>query len=231
MRSISASLTVFIWTFFFAFSAVAAISAKDSKQLKALDLKYQKAKAVAAKVDKTLKIGLLGEERKSNGNVWISKGRVRMELEGNEKSLLVVNKSNLWAVNYPGPEFPDAPVQVIKGNAGSKKGQEKNMMSLLTVGGFLKFFDAKSTETRNGGEKVFTLMPKKGAKTDFKRAQVAIAADGKSISQIKYWDQRDNETEFNFRDVKFDGKEAFGKKFEDKLFDFSPPAGAEVMNI
>lgn len=203
----------------------------DQEILKDIDAKYQKADAIAMKVDKTLKIGLLGEERKSSGSMWISEGRIRMELEGNEKSILVVNKKNLWAATYPGAEFPDAPVQVIKGEATSKKGQAKNALSLLSVGGFLRLFKPSEIKKRPDGSKAYTLLPKQGQTSDFKKAQVIVTPDAKAISELTYWDPRDNETQFLFRDVTFDKKEAFGKKFEDKLFDYDPPKNAEIMNL
>lgn len=202
----------------------------DEGLLKAVDARYQNAKAIAMKVEKTLKIGLLAEERKSSGSLWISEGRIRMELEGVEKSVLVVNKNNLWAATYPGAEFPDAPVQVIRGKPSSKKGQQKNAMSLLSVGGFLTIFNSTGVKTLPSGQKAYTLAPKKG-QTDFKKALVVLSTDGKAISEIKYWDARDNETQYLFRDVAFDTKEAFGKKIDNNLFDYTPPPGAEVMNL
>ena len=203
----------------------------DQQILQEVDAKYQKADAIAMKVDKTLKIGLLGEERKSSGSMWISDGRIRMELESTEKSVLVVNKKNLWAATYPGADFPDAPVQVIKGESTSKKGQSKNALSLLSVGGFLRLFKPSDIKKLADGSKAYTLLPKQGQTSDFKKAQVTVTPDGKAISELKYWDPRDNETQFLFRDVTFDKKEVFGKKIEDKLFDFVPPKNAEIMNL
>jgi outer membrane lipoprotein-sorting protein len=208
-----------------------ALPEAEDRLLQDVDARYQNAKAIAMKVDKTLKIGLLAEERKSSGSLWISEGRIRMELEGVEKSVLVVNKKNLWAATYPGSEFPDAPVQVIRGNSASKKGQQKNAMSLLSVGGFLNIFNPTGVKTLASGQKSYTLAPKKGQSDDFKKAVVTLTMDGKSIAEIKYWDPRDNETQYLFRDIAFDQKEAFGKKIDSNLFDFTPPPGAEVMNL
>lgn len=206
------------------------VSNKELKTLKDLDKKYQGKKPVAMKVNKTLKIGLLNQERSSDGTLWMSSGRIRMELEGDEKSLLVVNKKNLWAVTFPGSDFPDAPVQVIKGDASSKKVQSQGAIGMLSLGGFLNVFNATSVQEMSSGEKRYFLMPKK-TNSDFRRAQVTISADGTQITELKYWDERENETQFEFREVTFGKNEAFGKKIEDALFTYSPPAKAEIMNL
>src|SRR3989338_5392789 len=98
------------------------------------------------KVKKTTKIPLLEQERHAKGTLWISNGRLRMELEGAEKSLLVVNKKNLWAITYPPAEFKDAAVQVIRADTSTKKGRSQNFVALLSQGGFLKFFNATAVE-------------------------------------------------------------------------------------
>ena len=215
----------------FSDAAIKSISAKDTKALKAVDEKYQKAKSVSMKIEKIVKIGLLSEKRKSYGTLCIAQGQVRLELQGSEKSLLLVNKKNVWVVTYPPADFPDAPLQVAKGDASSKKGQSKNAMSLLTVGGFLKLFSATGFHTEKNGERVYTLTPLKGTSQDFKRAEVTLTKNASAIADLKYWDNRDNETHYVFQDVKFDATEFQDQKIDAKLFDYSPPKGAEVTNL
>jgi outer membrane lipoprotein-sorting protein len=207
-----------------------AATDREIKTLKDLDQKYQGTKPVAMKVSKTLKIGLLGEERTSQGTLWMSKGQLRMELEGDEKSLLVVNKKSLWAVTYPGKEFPDAPVQVIKGDAVNGKTRGQSVVGMLTLGGFLKIFNATSVQIMPSGEKKYFLSPR-NQQSGFQRAQVTISADASRIVELKYWDERENETHFEFRDVTFGKNQAFGKKIEDSLFQYQPPANAEIMTL
>lgn len=199
------------------------ISSKEIGLLKTLDANYQKQSA-EMKVIKTTKIPLLNQERKLSGYLWISTGRMRMELEGAEKTLLVVNKKNLWAVTYPPAEFKDAAVQVIKADTSTKKGRSQNFVALLSQGGFLKFFNPTGIQKYPDGEVLFYLSPKQEL-TDFKRAQVRVSKDGKKIIFLNYWDDRDNETRLEFSDVKFQ------KKILDKLFTFSPPANADVLGI
>ena len=215
----------------FSSAAIKSISLKDTKALKSVDEKYQKAKSVSMKIEKIVKIGLLAEERKSYGTLCISQGQVRLELQGSDKSLLLVNKKNVWVITYPPADFPDAPLQVGKGNAGDKKGQAKNAMSLLTVGGFLKLFTATAFHTEKNGERVYTLSPLKGSSQDFKKAEVTLTKSASAIADLKYWDNRDNETHYVFQDVVFDAKEFQGSKIDAQLFDYTPPKGVVVTDL
>lgn len=199
------------------------VSDEDLKMLKALDLAYQKQKVEMAIV-KIAKIPLLDQERKSSGHMWISDGRLRMELEGTERNLVIANQKTLWVVTYPPVEFKDAPTQVIKANISTKKGRSQSLIGLLGRGGFLKFFDATGVQKESSGEKLFYLSPKK-EQVDVKRLQMKVSADGARILQLNYWDDRDNETKFEFSDFNFQ------PKIEDKLFKFVPPERSEVMNI
>jgi outer membrane lipoprotein-sorting protein len=204
--------------------SVRGISDKDLQLIKTLDSSYQNSKAISMRVEKTLKAGLLNQVRKASGKLFLSGGRVRLELEGSEKTLLVVNKQNLWAVTYPGPEFKNAAIQVIKGDTTSKKTHSQSMVGLLSLGGFLKFFSPTGVQVNADGSQVYFLQPR-AEQTDFKRAQLTVSKDGKRILQLRYWDERDNETDFLFSDVKF------GAKVDDKMFNYSPPANADVMNL
>lgn len=173
-------------------------------------------------VDKTTKITLLEQEKKAKGHLYISSGKLRMEFEGAEKSTLIVNKKNLWAVTYPPAEFKDAAIQVIHADTSTKKARSKNFVAMLTQGGILKYFNASGAQKENGAV-LFFLTPKQEL-TDFKRAQVRVSSDGKKLLALNYWDDRDNETRLEFSDVKFE-------KLDAKLFEFTPPTNADVMNL
>lgn len=204
-------------------SGIKKITDHELKLLKILDSTYQ-AKNAEMKVEKTTKIPMLDQERKTTGTVWISAGRLRMELEGSEKSLLVVNKRNLWAITYPPAEFKDAALQVIKADTSTKKGRSQSALSLLIMGGLTKFFDATAAQTEDNGDVLFFLSPKQ-EQTDLRRAQVRVSSDGKKLLGLNYWDDRDNETRMVFTDVKF------VNKVDDKLFNYTPPANADVMTM
>jgi len=199
------------------------ITDSELKVLKTLDSVYQ-SKSAEMKVEKTTKIPLLEQERRATGMLWISSGRLRMELEGAEKSLLVINKNNLWAVTFPPAEFKDAAISVIKANTSSKKGRSQNFVSLISIGGIMKFFDATASKHEDNGDVLFFLSPKQD-QTDFRRAQVRVSSDGKRLLALNYWDDRDNETKMEFSNLKFEGK------MDEKLFNYVPPANAEIVNM
>jgi outer membrane lipoprotein-sorting protein len=205
-------------------SEIQAVTKADTKTLDALNKRYKDAASITMAVQKNLKLGLLAQEKKSSGRIWISKGRMRMELDGPEKTLLIVNKKNLFAVTYPSAEFKDAPVQVIKADMATKKGRSQNMLSVLTAGGVLKFFTAPSVQLVPNGEKIFFLQPKSD-QVDFKRAQMRTSKDGKTITELKYWDVQDNETDLVFSDIQF------GTKIPSTQFDFTPPEKAEYLTL
>jgi outer membrane lipoprotein-sorting protein len=119
---------------------------------------------------------------------------------------------------------------VIKGDAGSGKARNQNVVGMLTLGGFLKVFNATAVQIMPSGEKKYFLSPRT-QQSGFQRAQVTVSADASRILELKYWDERENETSFEFREVTFGKSQAFGKKIEDSLFQYQPPANAEIMTL
>ncbi len=201
-----------------------SVTAQELASLKAINESYRTAKSVAMDVTKQVKLGLIGSERKSSGKLFLSKGQLRMELEGAEKTLLVVNKKNLYAVTYPDPQLKGAAIQVIKGETASKKARSQALTSLLGSGGFLKSFKATALQVMDDGEKIYFLQPTNN-QSEFTRAQFKVSQDGKEIRELHYWDARDNETILILSNIKF------GTKIDPKLFTYAPPADADVMNL
>jgi len=204
-------------------SSLSTIAPADLKLLNALDETYR-SKSMSMKVTRVSKVPSLGMERKTTGTLWISKGRLRMELDGDQKSLLIVNKKNLWAVTYPDPDFDDGKIQVIRADTTSKKGRSQSLLTLLSQGGFLKFFIASAVEKQKNGEMLFFLTPRE-EQVDFKRAQIKVSADGKQLIFLKYWDANDNEVEMTFSEFK---KESF---IDNGKFEYTPPANADVISM
>lgn len=198
-------------------------SSVELSKLSKMSARYQSAAAVRMKVTKQLKLGLLGETRNSHGELTLSKGRMRMELEGAEHSLVIVDKKNLWAVTLPPAEFKEAAVQVIHGDLSAKSAERGNLLALLTNGGLLREF--KVTGVDESLESLtFHLQPK--ASTGLvTRVQVRVARDVKKILGLQFWDNRENETRFEFDSI------VFGKAPAPAYFEYAPPAGADVMKI
>lgn len=203
-----------------------SVNKKDLVALKALNEKYRKAKSIAMDVTKDVKLGLIGSARKSSGKLQLASGQLRMELEGSEHTLLVINKKNVFAVTYPDKALKGAALQVIKADVTSKKAKKQAQSSvlanLLGPGGFLKSFSPTGAISTDEGQTIF-LTPL--GESDMKRAQLKISKDQKEIRELHYWDALDNETTFSFSNI------VFGAKLDVTTFNYTPPADADVMNL
>ncbi len=177
-------------------------------------------------ISKDVKLGLIGTQRKSSGKLQLSKGQLRMELEGSEHTLLVINAKNVFAVTYPDKALKGAALQIIKGDVSSNKAKKQSQSSalanLLGPGGFLKSFKATGVQPNDEGLTYF-LAPI--GESDMTRAKINISKDQKEIRELHFWDARDNETTYTFKNI------SFGTKLDPNIFMYNPPANADVMNL
>jgi outer membrane lipoprotein-sorting protein len=220
-------------------AAATAIGPATKDQLATLE-KFQKrltaAGQVNAKIHRKTVIGLLGQEKQAEGNLQLSKGRVRMDLkaaETDERHLLVVGPKAFWAVTYPPKDLEGALVQVVTGPVKSKKAGSAGFLAILGKDGFLKSFSVTGVTLDKDGGIRYYLQPK----ADWVEAKRALLALGPELSkskkssvrdfrEIKIWDFQDNETQFTLKKVKFETATAADSKFE-----FSPPKNADVMSV
>lgn len=193
----------------------------DLANLKALDLKYKNSKSISMDLEKKLKLGILNQERKSKGRLLISQGRMRMEIDKPDQSLVVVDKKNIWVVQYPPEDLVGASLQVIRASAETKKGRSQSFIGLLVKGGITKYFKVLNTMTAKDGSTTYFLQPEAGT-VEFARAQVTLDSSSQQIKELKYWDELSNETTFVFSKISFDKKIAADK------FAYSPPKNADV---
>jgi outer membrane lipoprotein-sorting protein len=196
----------------------------DVALIKSIDQSYKSAKSISMDLKKIVKVQLLDKTSKMSGKVLFSKGRMRMEMDPPDKSLVVIDKKHIWVVNYPSDEFKNSAIQVIQAEVSTKKGRSQNFLGLLTQGGILKFFNVSGVQKTSDEEQVFFLQPNV-ASVEFKRAQVIVNPKTKKIVALKYWDELDNETGYEFANVKFD------LSLEDKNFVYHPPKNADVTHF
>ncbi len=196
-------------------------SKDDLANLKALDLKYKNSKSISMDLEKKLKLGILNQERKSKGRLLISQGRMRMEIDKPDQSLVVVDKKNIWVVQYPPEDLVGASLQVIRASAETKKGRSQSFIGLLVKGGITKYFKVLNTMTAKDGSTTYFLQPEAGT-VEFARAQVTLDSTSQQLKELKYWDELSNETTFVFSKISFDKKIAADK------FAYSPPKNADV---
>lgn len=196
----------------------------DVDLIKSIDHSYQKAKTISMDLKKLIKVELLDKTSKSSGKVLFSKGRMRMEMESPDKGLVVIDKKHIWVVNYPSEEFKNSALQIIEADVSTKKGRSQNFLGLLTQGGILKYFNVSGVQKNSDEERVFFLQPNQ-ATVEFKRAQIFVNPKTKFITGLKYWDELDNETAYEFSNVKFN------KNLEEKNFVYHPPKNADVTHF
>lgn len=198
-----------------------APSKEDLASLKAFDQKYKNSKSISMDLEKVLKLQVFNQERKSKGRLLISQGRMRMEIDKPDQSLVVVDKKNIWVVQYPPEDLQGAALQVIRASAETKKGRSQSFIGLLVKGGITKYFKVLNTMTAKDGSTTFFLQPESGT-TEFARAQVTLDPKTQQLKELKYWDELSNETTFVFSKITFDQKIAADK------FAYNPPKNADV---
>jgi outer membrane lipoprotein-sorting protein len=200
------------------------ISKKDlteDKDLIEVAKKLQSSPLVKMQLKKTVLNVVMDEETTQEGNLAVTRGKLRMNIVGDEHSSVIVNKKEIWIVNYD-TEDKEKAKQVVHVKSGKEKVHQL-LLSLLDGEQLLENFEIKKS-VRKDNILMFELQPK--SKID-EIVKVQLAADDKDfvVKTIQYWDASDNKTKFDFSDVQF------LKKGEPKLFAFSPPKGVKVEEL
>lgn len=203
-------------------STVEAIGQKELKLLKRIDQKYQEDHGIHLKLNKTVKIGLLGSSKQSEGEAWLNKGLMRLEIQKPEASKVIATTKYLWIENAAPEGFKEVKTQVLKAALNTKRAQSQGLIQLLTQGGVLKYFKVAGVQKKDKSW-IYFLQPHNQA-LEFKRAQITVSIESLTIEELRYWDQMDNETTYNF------SKTEFNQKLSAQLFDYTPPKDAEVIN-
>ena len=197
------------------------VSVKQIKFLKKVDKKYQKRHGIHVDLEKTLILEALGTKKESNGEAWFNKGKMRLEIKKPIPSKVIADGTYLWVENPPPKEFKGAKTQVLKAKLDSQRARSQGLIQLLTQGGLLKYF--KVVGVQNVGPRVHYFLQPEKQSVEFKRAQVTINIKSEIISELRYWDNLDNETFYKF------SKTRFNQSLKKSLFRYTPPKDAEVM--
>jgi outer membrane lipoprotein-sorting protein len=193
-------------------------------QIKGVVKKYQETLAVGMKVEKKVHLALMDEEKTGRGELWYSKGRLKMAIEKPEDSLLVLNDDIIWVVVKLPEEFGGT-VQVTKMKAAQLKKSNALLAVLFGDEAVWDRFEVLKVDQGKESLKV-ELKPAKGAQlADVAKVRVEIDNQDQKISAIAYWDELENETSYRFSEVRF------GVKLSKGHFKYKPPAGAEVTEI
>ena len=194
--------------------------------LKSVDDRYQKADSIKMMVTKKDKVAALEQTREFEGSLVLKKGKFRLDVKSKDKnkdeSLVVADGTTIWFVTPPPKEFKGAKTQVVKAPMNTDRARAQGLLQMLTQGGVLKYFTVTGA-VENDKTTTYFLQPDKSS-LEFRRAQLVVNKDNKTLAMLKYWDSMDNETEYEFSSVEFD------KKIDKKLLSYSPPKDADVVN-
>lgn len=202
-------------------TVVHSVSKEDMLLLKKVDSKYQKQHGIHMQLKKTITLGMLGSTKKSEGEVWLSGGKMRLEIKKPEPSKIVAGSEYLWIESPPPEGFKGVKTQVMRASLKSKRAKSQGLIQLLTMGGVLKYFRVSGVKKAKNSV-TFFLQPDSQS-IEFKRAQLQVTLPSQQIKELRYWDQMDNETAFEFINP------TFNKKIDSAVFKYKPPEDAEVM--
>ena len=182
---------------------------------------YGKAHSICTRVKKKVDYALMGTSKSYHGHLFIKGRHLRLELEGADKSLIIVNGDRVSVVTYP-PKDSDLKIQVLH-TTFARKGQAQALLKALLGGKLAENFKVQKSETHDG-EIAVDLKPKSNF-AEFTKVALKVAAKGYRIKEISYWDDLNNQTSYTFSDAKFNCRISKHK------FHYNPPKDAEVSSM
>jgi outer membrane lipoprotein carrier protein len=198
--------------------AILMLGATASPQLKALITRlqkhYQETNSFSAKFKEEISPAG-GTRREREGTVYYRKpGRMRWEFRGQDQEIMVSDGKQLYSYQPDLNQVIETPIeQAFRSSSAAS--------FLLGIGNVERDFDATMpANVPTDGFKHVTLKPKSGGDT------IEMGLDPKTMDlrTLRLTDQLGDVTELAFSDVKDD------IALDDKLFAFSPPAWADIIN-
>lgn len=176
---------------------------------------YSSETGLYSKFKRTQTLSLLGETDTAKGELYYSKSRLRLDLNGKEKSMVLITPSDIWNVSYEDKK----PQNIVRSKPVS-------MPLLDLLFGDKKIwdkFEIINVHLNTDSRMDVTLKPKKDAQISYV-AKVRLNLDKKRniVKKLTYWDDIDNETEMSFN------YNRFKDKIDESLFKFVPPKDATV---
>lgn len=215
---------VFVFVLFFCDFGVAGQPAKKKIQtalLDEVDKKYKEASSVSMDHRKRVKYSLLAKTKEYKGRLWIQGQKLRLDTNLPDKSLVIIDKEKAWLVNYLSD---DAPTNIQVTKIIHKKNRSKdNGWALLSVLGSQGIYQGFSP-TQQGVQEgvIFYMLKPNHPSSDLKEVKIKIDPKRKVITDLSYWDELDNQTDFEFTGI------VFGKPLAKETFEYIPPKGVKV---
>ncbi|MGE0527310.1 MAG: outer membrane lipoprotein carrier protein LolA [Bdellovibrionales bacterium] len=176
--------------------------------------RYRKAKAIRAKVKKKVVQQIMGTESESRGEFFFSKGKLRLDINHPESSVLVYDGKNIWMES----RLDESSIEVTKIPSSNLRKADSLLAALFERKDVLKNF--KTLENKKADDlKIYSFEPIDTRTTEVRFLEIAIS--GKEIERITYKDSRENLVSFEFADL------TRGSVPSSK-FSYSPPKNASV---
>ena len=197
--------------------AILMMGAATTPQLKALVSRlqkhYQQTNSFSAKFKEEISPAG-GTKREREGTVYYRKpGRMRWEFGGQDQEVIVSDGKQLYSYQPDLNQVIETPIeQAFRSSSAAS--------FLLGIGNVERDFDATiPINAPPDGFKHVALKPKSGGDT------IEMGLDPKTMDlrTLRLTDQLGDVTELAFSDIKN------GVALDDKLFTFSPPAGADIV--
>jgi outer membrane lipoprotein carrier protein len=188
---------------------------------------YGKTPTVKMQVEKTFKPGLVGKPRTSQGELYFTKGKMRLEITSSPKSLMILDGKQIWMVD-DGSEFGTGDL-ITRVQMSQAMRKNNSFLALLFDEGehWNRFKVVKVTQPKGKGTvTTLEMQPKPEAQLpDITKLLVELDLKQPRISRIAYWDSLDNEVSYLFPKVEF-----LKKKLNAK-FRYEPPKGADITEL
>lgn len=196
------------------FQAAAQPAEDPLKQLSTIFKKWQKSPLVKAKIKKTLSSEFLAQPKVTEGSIYTSKGRLRLETKG--PSLIVVLENDIWQEERVGDfiQVNHSQAKNIKKSSGllALLFGDQNIWSELVV---------EKEETKKDHVQ-FSLEPMTVKNWPVKNLKIVVNTKTNSLVSLRFKDELDSQLLYEFSRIRF------SSKIDEKLFAYKPPAGAEV---
>ena len=189
--------------------------------LKSVIHRYEAATGVKCKIKRTVTISLLDQTKVSKGELSLSQGRVRVDLNAPDPATIVFDKSLVWVVT-PTPKELGGRTQVLKMKSTAIDRESQAPIALLL--GNEKAWDLfkVSSQKREGHLLTVSLEKKKPSAEGIQTIELRVDTQKNEIEKLSYSDDLENETSFKFN------RTDFGVKMPNSVFDFVPPKNAEI---
>lgn len=163
---------------------------------------------------------LLMKEKISTGTLHFWMGKLRVETESPDETLLVMDGKTIWVVNKL-PEDMGGKTLVSKTNARSFRKSNTFFAALLEDGKLLKEYMV-TKRTAKADRVQMELGPRSPEESEIQKLELILGDAGRKLEKVTYWDDKENEVTFELGDV----KTIYGDR--KALFSYEPPKDAEV---